>query len=150
MCVRECVCSPLGLLVSVFEGVVCQGGLVASVLHHVVPCDQTLANGSASGLEPLDNTHTLIMFHNRQTHTLTLTHTGRWTFSPVRGQKSLADLGPEPPPGHTPRSAPCTPPAPPPANQLSALHSWGGRDDKTLVNHTVNQTNLLLDRKSVV
>lgn len=52
-CVRD-VCEVLfGLLVSVFEGVVGQRGFVARVLHHVVPCDQSLANGCSPWLKTL-------------------------------------------------------------------------------------------------
>lgn len=42
-----------GLLVSVFEGVVGQCCFVARVLHHVVPCNQSLANGCSPWLKTL-------------------------------------------------------------------------------------------------
>lgn len=42
-----------GLLIGVLVGVIGQRRLVASVLCHVVPCDQTLANGGSPWLETL-------------------------------------------------------------------------------------------------
>lgn len=47
------VCVLFGLLVSIFEGVVCQRCFVARILHHVVPCDQSLANGCSPWLKTL-------------------------------------------------------------------------------------------------
>lgn len=48
-----CVKSLFGLLVSIFEGVVGQCGFIACVFHHVVPCDQSLANGCSPWLKTL-------------------------------------------------------------------------------------------------
>lgn len=42
-----------GLLIGIFEGVVGQCCFVACVLHHVVPCDQSLANGCSPRLKTL-------------------------------------------------------------------------------------------------
>lgn len=42
-----------GLLISVLIGIICQRCLVASVLCHVVPRDQTLANGGSPWLKTL-------------------------------------------------------------------------------------------------
>lgn len=50
---KMCKGLPFGLLVCIFEGVVGQCGFVACILHHVVPCDQPLANGSSPRLKPL-------------------------------------------------------------------------------------------------
>lgn len=48
-----CVKLLFGLLVSIFEGIVGQCCFVARVLHHVVPCDQSLANGCSPWLKTL-------------------------------------------------------------------------------------------------
>ncbi len=48
-----CVKLLFGLLISVFERVVGQCGFVACVLHHVVPCDQSLADGCSPWLKTL-------------------------------------------------------------------------------------------------
>lgn len=52
-CVRSSCDLLFGLLVCVFVGIVCQRSFVASVLGHVVPCYQTLANGCSPRLKTL-------------------------------------------------------------------------------------------------
>lgn len=42
-----------GLFISIFEGVVRQRCFVACILHHVVPCDQSLTNGCSPWLKTL-------------------------------------------------------------------------------------------------
>lgn len=51
---------PSGLFVCIFKGVVGQGGFVACVLHHVVPCDKPLAYRCAPRFKALRKyTHTM-------------------------------------------------------------------------------------------
>lgn len=52
-CVRSSCDLLFGLLICVFVGIVCQCSFVASVLGHVVPCYQTLANGCSPRLKTL-------------------------------------------------------------------------------------------------
>lgn len=45
--------SHFGLLICIFEWIIGQCGFIARVLHHIVPCDQSLANGCSPWLEAL-------------------------------------------------------------------------------------------------